>query len=136
MDLDVADGLLIGPSIELAHLFGFDGSKHGGQFSPHGRRDSRIVSGLVGLAAATPAEDGAGGDNHRYRNDSFHRINHSISVFGGRGGSVAPPAHHAMVFSRWWISCKLHTRMGSRRRAATASAAARAPLMVVMQGTR
>ncbi len=26
--------------------------------------------------------------------------------------------------------------MGSRRRAATASAAARAPLMVVMQGTR
>jgi hypothetical protein len=35
-----------------------------------------------------------------------------------------------------WISCKLHTRIGSRCRAAIASTAARAPLMVVMQGTR
>ena len=45
----------------------------------------------------------------------------------------APP--YATVFFLW-ISCRLHTRMGSRNRAATPSAAARAPLMVVMHGTR
>jgi hypothetical protein len=35
-----------------------------------------------------------------------------------------------------WISCKLHTRIGSRRREAIASTDALAPLMVVMHGTR
>ena len=35
-----------------------------------------------------------------------------------------------------WISCKLQTRIGSRRREAMASTAARAPLIVVMHGTR
>ena len=35
-----------------------------------------------------------------------------------------------------WISCKLQTRIGSRRRDVIASTVARAPLMVVMHGTR
>jgi hypothetical protein len=48
---------------------------------------------------------------------------------------VAAPNYPVVRFAEW-ISCKLHTRIGSRLRAATASAAARAPLMVVMQGTR
>ena len=49
-----------------------------------------------------------------------------------------PPAHHfrAAVETAPWISCKLHTRIGSRRREAIASTDAFAPLMVVMHGTR
>ena len=35
-----------------------------------------------------------------------------------------------------WISCRFQTRMGSRLREAMACTAARAPLMVVMQGIR
>jgi len=40
------------------------------------------------------------------------------------------------VFSPAWISCKLHTRIGSRRRDATACTLAFAALSVVMHGTR
>lgn len=35
-----------------------------------------------------------------------------------------------------WISCRFHTRIGSRLREVNASTAAFAPLIVVMQGTR
>ena len=49
-------------------------------------------------------------------------------------GSFLEGTYATVFFS--WISCKLHTRMGSRNRAATPSAAARAPLIVVMHGTR
>jgi hypothetical protein len=37
---------------------------------------------------------------------------------------------------RAWTSCKLHILIGSRRRDAIASAAARAPLIAVMHGIR
>src|SRR5436189_2085317 len=43
---------------------------------------------------------------------------------------------YATVLFCSWISWRLHTRIGSRSFAATASAAARAPLIVVMHGTR
>ena len=52
------------------------------------------------------------------------------------GGAHECARHNYATVLGWWISCKLHTRMGSRNLAATALAAARAPLMVVMQGTR
>ncbi len=45
-------------------------------------------------------------------------------------------ALYATVPFASWISCRFHTRMGSRWREATASAAARAPLIVVMHGIR
>src|ERR1700735_545691 len=55
-----------------------------------------------------------------------------------RGTTWPPTNGYADVFATGapWISCKLHTRMGSRRRDTIASAAALAPLMVVMHGTR
>ena len=57
-------------------------------------------------------------------------INHSLGrvnwVVNCLGFSYFPP----------WISCRLHTRIGSRNFDATASAAARAPLRVVIHGTR
>src|SRR5450759_2622257 len=48
----------------------------------------------------------------------------------GRGSDQSHDRKGVVFF--WWISCKLQTRMGSRNRAATPSAAARAPLIVVM----
>jgi len=43
---------------------------------------------------------------------------------------------HAPAVTALCTSCRLQTRMGSRLRLAMAWAAALAPLMVVMQGTR
>ena len=58
-------------------------------------------------------------------------------------GAQRPPRYKRLrdqtagaVACSWWISCRLHTRIGSRCCDATASAAALAPLIVVMQGTR
>jgi hypothetical protein len=75
------------------------------------------------------------------RRDHTHSICHfgtpgtrffDDSVKSGKKGLAGrlPPPYSP------WISCKLHTRIGSRSFDATASAAARAPLSVVIQGTR
>src|SRR5258708_22062801 len=52
------------------------------------------------------------------------------------GGETSAGFFYAVVCLVSWISCRLHTRIGSRSFAATASAAARAPLIVVTHGTR
>ena len=61
--------------------------------------------------------------------DAFH-----VNSYLTRGSPQ--PCDVFAVTAAPWISCRLHTRTGSRRRETIASTEARAPLMVVMHGMR